>query len=266
MKIKRLKGYKRLLDVYSQQFGLNLDPLEIFVDNTFACQALLNKLCIKDQFSSSLKIPVKLVTSSCVISECETLEELFHGTLNVLRQFKVLKCKHSFDPSKSAPWCIRKRIRTANKGTRCDGRSLLFGLASNDDSIQACARLVPGMPIFYVAHSRFNLEPAPVAVSEILLEKAQKSVVVTQQEGVVVKALEEQFGLRTEVEVRRRRKRPNAPNPLSCKKKTRKRTIGPTQHKLRSGVKKKHRKRSRIKNTWAFQQALSVVKAELGLK
>ncbi|KAF6780077.1 hypothetical protein AHF37_00360 [Paragonimus kellicotti] len=183
MKIKRLKGYKRILEAYSRHFGLILDPLEIFIDNTFARQALTNKLNIQAQFEISLKICVKLVTSTCVMKECEALGGLFQGTLNVLKQFKILQCKHAFDPSKCATWCIKKRMRSAKSlKHKSDGTSTLFALASNDESLQEVARLVPGMPIFYVAHCRFNLESPPVSVSDFLAQKAFSAPMVSAHE------------------------------------------------------------------------------------
>ncbi|KAF8569641.1 hypothetical protein P879_00458 [Paragonimus westermani] len=262
MKIKRLKGYKRILDAYSRHFGLILDPLEIFVDNTFARQALTNKLNIKAQFEISLKISTKLVTSSCVVKECEALGDLFQGTLNVLKQFKILQCKHLFDVSKCATWCIKNRMRSARKlEYKSDGTSTLFALASNDESLQEVARLIPGMPIFYVAHCRFNLESPPVSVSEFLAQKASSAPVVSAHESAVIDALDRKFGLCKEPVQLRKRKRPRAPNPLSCKKKDRKCANLPG----RTAKKSKKRKRKRIKNTWAFQQALLSLKHDMGV-
>ncbi|KAF7256966.1 hypothetical protein EG68_06354 [Paragonimus skrjabini miyazakii] len=261
MKIKRLKGYKRVLDAYSRHFGLILDPLEIFIDNTFARQALTNKLNIKDQFEISLKICTKLVTSTCVIKECEALGDLFQGTLSVLKQFKILQCKHPFDSSKCATWCIKRRIRSARRlKHKGDGTSTLFALASNDGSLQEAARLVPGMPVFYVAHCRFNLESPPVSVSEFLAQKAFSAPVVSAHEGAVIDALDKKFGLCKEPVQLKKRKRPRAPNPLSCKKKSRKCANLPGRT-----TRWKKRKRKRIKNTWAFQQVLLRVKHDTGI-
>ncbi|VDP78027.1 unnamed protein product [Echinostoma caproni] len=265
MKIKRLKGYKRILEAYSRHFGLPVDPLEVFVDSTFANQALLNKLNITDQLEATFKLPIKLVTSTCTISECESLRPLFSGALSILQQFKVLKCKHSFDPTRGAPWCIRRRIQTARKsGLRKCGRSLLFALASNDELLQMRARLVAGMPIFYVAHNRINMEPVPPTTEKLLDTKSRESIGLSVHESVVVSSLAAQYGVTSEGVLVKKRKRKTGPNPLSCKKK--KRNQQPTPPKKTLEKPHRRRRRRRIHNTWAFQQALLHFKEQIALQ
>lgn len=264
MKIKRLKGYKRILQVYARHFGISLDPLEVFVDTTFANQAVLNKLNVKDQLEYTFKLPIKLVTSSCIISECKSLEALFSGALNVLKNFKILSCKHKFDPNKGAPWCIRRRIRTASKvGLSKSGRSLLFALASNDEVLQAKARSVPGMPILFVAHNRINLEHIPPETQKMLDVKFRESVSLSLHETEAVNSLIGQYGVNlNNVIMKKKKKRQREPNPLSCRKK---RNRLPFPNSRIGPVRRRTRKRRRIHNTWAFQQALIHLKKEKSL-
>ncbi|TPP66097.1 U3 small nucleolar RNA-associated protein 23 [Fasciola gigantica] len=262
MKIKRLKSYKRTLDVCAKHFGLSLDPLEVFVDSTFANQALLNKLNIKDQLEYTFKLSVKLVTSSCTISECESLKPLFSGALKVLLNFKILNCKHKFDPNKGAPWCIRRRIRTAFKtGFIKSDHSLLFALASNDESLQAQARSVPGMPILFVAHKRINLEPMSLDTKKELDTKFKESISLSSHESEFINSLAAQYGITSNNMHIRKKRRRNEPNPLACRKKR----VQPTvSHKKAETVRvRRKRKRKRIHNTWAFQQALLHLKREM---
>ncbi|CAH8669858.1 unnamed protein product [Dicrocoelium dendriticum] len=263
MKIKRLKSYRKLLDLYAHHFQLDIDPLEIFLDSTFTRLALVNKLNISQQFEISLKVPVKFVTSTCVIRECEELGDLFTGVLSILKQFKILVCRHDFHPKNGASWCIKKRVRRCGKVPFSkDGRSTLFGLATNDEELQTCARHVSGMPIFFVAHSRFNLEPAPEAVSNFIAQKAHAAPYVSDCEATAINALRSRFGLSSEVK-QKKRKALKAPNPLSCKKKVSK--AAPNKKKTCAGTSKKKRKRKRIKMTWAFRQVLEKVKSEMGI-
>ncbi|CAL8092271.1 unnamed protein product [Calicophoron daubneyi] len=258
MKTRRLKDYKRLLTIYSEEFGLPLDPLEVFVDSTFARQALINKLSIKDQFELSLKVPIKLVTSDCVLSECGALGKLFSGALSVLKQYEVLPCHHAFDFSKGAPWCVRKRIRLAKKnGSLRLKKSILFGLASNDEALQAACRLVPGMPVFFIAHNRINMEPMPTFVSEHISAKAVQACDISSHELSAIRGLEARFGT-VKHSVTHRKKHSKLPNPLSCKKKAPK---SEKMQVLKDEVRKR-RRRKRIKMTWAMRQVLEKLKAE----
>lgn len=189
MKIKRLKSYRRIIDAYSKHFDLKTDPLEIFVDSTFANQALLNKrLNIQEQFDCTLSVPFKLVTSTCVIRECEQLGSVFQGALNILSNYRLLPCRHKFDPSKGAPWCVKKRIALVRRSKRANviDKNVTFALASNDEALQARARLVFGMPVFYIAHNRINLEQFPPEVLEFIQTKAHNAPKVSQHEVYIL--------------------------------------------------------------------------------
>lgn len=192
MKTKRVKNYRRTIDLYDTHFGLKTNPLEILVDSTFARQALVQQLHIEQQFKCTLSCEFILVTSSCIILECEKLGQLFSGALQIIQQYKVLKCTHKVHKDTSAFSCIRRRILTARSKkcseTKSRKGSLLFALASNDELLQQYARTVPGMPIFFIAHKRINLESIPTPVSLLLQQKATRAPDLTLSEVSFVKS------------------------------------------------------------------------------
>ncbi|CAH8439694.1 unnamed protein product [Heterobilharzia americana] len=260
MKVKRVKSYRKLIDVYDVHFGLETHPLEILVDSTFARQALVQQLHIEQQFRCTLTCEFTLVTTSCIISECESLGPLFSGALNIIQGYKVLKCVHKVNPKNSAFSCIKRRIRTAGSRklseTKAKKRSLLFALASNDDSLQQYARKIPGMPVFFIAHKRINMETMPESVSLLLQAKAVQAPDLTHVESNKIKQLGDMFGFSEETHTRK--KKTKRPNPLSCKRKSLKNNAVITKKA------KRKRKRKRIKVTWAMKQAIEQLK--LGLK
>ncbi|KAK4472693.1 hypothetical protein MN116_003922 [Schistosoma mekongi] len=257
MRIKRVKNYRRTIDAYNSHFGLNTNPLEILVDSTFARQALVQQLNIEQQFRCTFPYDFSLVTSSCIILECEKLGPLFSGALQILQQYKVLKCTHKVNEKLCAFSCIKRRIRTARprkwSETMSKKRSLLFALASNDESLQQCARAVPGMPIFFIAHKRINMESIPSSVSSLLREKTARASDLTFLECSKIKQLGDRFGFSEETPTRK--KKTKEPNPLSCKRKARQ------PHIVR--IARTKRRRKRVKMTWAMKQVIERLKTEL---
>lgn len=144
------------------------------MDHTFVRQALISHVNISDSIANMVGRDFRLVTSSCVIAECQALGALFFGTLKILRGFGLLKCRHEYNPTLGAAWCIRKRIRTARRRSkgfrrlRGSEKCFLFALASNDAELQALARTVPGMPIFFIAQRCLNIDPIPETTQGII--------------------------------------------------------------------------------------------------
>uniref|UniRef100_A0A0V0J7L5 rRNA-processing protein utp23 n=1 Tax=Schistocephalus solidus TaxID=70667 RepID=A0A0V0J7L5_SCHSO len=192
MRLKRAKQCSKILTAYSRFFGLNFKELEIFLDYTFVRQALINQVNIFESLCNMAGKGIRLVTSSCVISECKALGSLLFGSLKVLEGFKVLNCRHEYDPSRGAAWCIRKRIRTAKRHSRTYGhpkkheKCFLFALASNDEDLRLLARSVPGMPLFLIAQRCINIEPIPASTQALIEKMTIESLKLSEAEVSIV--------------------------------------------------------------------------------
>ncbi|BHF71985.1 Small subunit processome component [Sparganum proliferum] len=213
---------------------------------------------------------IRLVTSSCVTSECKAMGSLLFGSLKVLEGFKVLKCRHEYDPSRGAAWCIRKRIRTAKKHSHTYGhpkkheKCFLFALASNDEDLRSLARNVPGMPLFIIAQRCVNIEPIPDSTQALIDNLTTESLKLSEAEASRLLAIEQKFGLEQDAPVKRKKKHKQTPNPLSCKKK-KKGTIPssqPVPADATADTKSWKRRRS-LHKTWAMRQVLAKMYAEL---
>ena len=188
MRIKRSRQFSKVLAIYERCFGLDSKNLEIFLDYTFVRQALINHVNISDSVNNLVGRGFRLVTSSCVIAECQALGSMFFGALKILEGFDVLKCRHEYSPSLGAAWCIRKRMRTARKHSRHLRRlkkgekCFLFALASNDPKLQDFARTVPGMPVMFIAQRCLNTERIPESTLNIVDQLTSKSLTMNESE------------------------------------------------------------------------------------
>ena len=72
MKVKRHKHVRRVITFYTNNFGYT-PPYNVLVDGTFCRAALKFKVNILEQLPKYLCAEVRLVTTSCIKAECESL-------------------------------------------------------------------------------------------------------------------------------------------------------------------------------------------------
>ncbi|XP_067677735.1 rRNA-processing protein UTP23 homolog [Haliotis asinina] len=229
MKVKRGKHARRILTFYKGNFGFE-SPYKILVDGTFCKAALSFKVNIAEQVPKYFDSEVKLLTSACVMAECELFGSVLYGPLKVLRQYEVAKCGHK-NPV-PASHCLKSLIRKRNKQK--------YMLATQDPDLTEVSRTKPGIPLLYIAHNTVTIETPSEASKEKAANAMADKLGPTEYEHNVLKKLKlDEFG---EQEMAKRKKKIKGPNPLSCKSK---------QHKpsLQTPIKekKKRRKRKRIK-------------------
>ncbi|KAL5108566.1 hypothetical protein TcWFU_002058 [Taenia crassiceps] len=251
MRVRRSRQFAKVLSVYERCFGLT---------------ALINHVNISDSIANMVGRDFRLVTSSCVIAECQALGALFFGTLKILEGFGLLKCRHEYNSTLGAAWCIRKRIRTArrrSKGLRRlkEGeKCFLFALASNDAELQTLARTVPGMPVLFIAQRCINIDPIPETTQSIIDDLTLQSLEMNVCELARLKKIEEKFGLQRDEYMKNRKKKrgPSGPNPLSCRKKQSSTMVAApnaTSEKPRRQRKNHHRA---LRKTWAMRQVMNL--------
>ncbi|VDM06049.1 unnamed protein product [Schistocephalus solidus] len=246
MRLKRAKQCSKILTAYSQ----------IFLDYTFVRQALINQVNIFESLCNMAGKGIRLVTSSCVISECKALGSLLFGSLKVLEGFKVLNCRHEYDPSRGAAWCIRKHSRTYGHPKKHE-KCFLFALASNDEDLRLLARSSPGMPLFLIAQRCINIEPIPASTQALIEKMTIESLKLSEAEVSI-------FGLERDAPAKRKKKHKQAPNPLSCKK--RKKETMPARQPVSPDTTvatKSWKRRRSLHKTWAMRQVLAKMYAEL---
>ncbi|KAI1280885.1 rRNA-processing protein UTP23 -like protein [Halotydeus destructor] len=208
MKVKRFKKVQRYLQFYKNNYGFR-KPYHVLIDGTFCQLALKNKVNLKEQIPNYLGEEVKLMTTVCTVIETEKLGPALYGAMLVVKQFPVRKCGHEKNPV-SASECLLSLLKENNNSDH-------YILATQDTSLSANARQLPGCPILYLKVNSINMEK-PSAVSETVA-KTEVETVLAPEEYEVESLKQLKKDVLGEVPSKRKRKGPKGPNPLSVKKK-----------------------------------------------
>ncbi|XP_008544724.1 rRNA-processing protein UTP23 homolog [Microplitis demolitor] len=246
MKVKRVRKAKKNLSFYINFYKFR-KPFQVLIDGTFCHAALQNKTNINEQLPKYFQAEVKLLTTTCVITEIEKLGHEVYGALMVLKKFGLHKCPHGKTPTSGAK-CLLSMVKDNNPSR--------YIVATQDMRLQTKLKNLPGVPVMYL-HG-----PAPILAppSEADKERAKATVKVsTSVQEETLKELKESLEKKGElpptvtkptgefVKVKRKK----GPNPLSCKKKQKKPAL--TQPTQNSG---KVRKRKRVKISAHIKEAL----------
>jgi len=225
----------KILNFFKHNFGFR-PPYLLLLDGTFCAGCLEAKVNIRDQLPKYLG-EVKILTTSCCITELEGLGPQMYGAMRVAKQFPVLKCSHVTPIP--AHQCVLSLLGTSNT------QHLI--LVSQDAGLRSEARRVPGTPILYLHGNAPTLEK-PSEFSEETAEQSEdlRLNVSEHQTKVLEKIKKQTFG-EEEVKKRKKRKGPKGANPLSCKKK-KKDKVRDVKDKLASEGKKRKRNRNKKKS------------------
>ena len=230
MKLKRRKHCNKYLSFYQNKFKIH-QPYQLIIDLTFCQAALQNRVQIKEQLKQYLDGEINLFVTSCTLAEGKELGTMVHGAMVVAENFEIRKCNH--EKPVTAVQCISSLMKKGNKHG-------LF-IATQDPELRDKLRKIPGVPLLHVNHNVIVLEkPSAASVSASECEESKR--LISKHEQEVLKQLK-----KTEepVRVKRKRKGPKEPNPLSVKKKKK---IDVSAVKAGDDVTKKKRRRRKKRN------------------
>lgn len=230
MKVKRYKRAKRLVAIYKHNFGL-VQPYRVLIDGTFAMAALQSKINLREQMAKYLNAEVQLHVTRCVLNELEKLGPVVYGALHICKQFSVQSCPHQ--PVRTASECIK------HMGRRMKHEATYF-IATQDASLTEALKQIPGVPILFIKYNAILIDkPSQATIEE--MEKPKDELQHVKELKKVV------FG-HNEIQ-KRKRKGPKGPNPLSVKRKKRKKTDVVREINLDARTASGKRRRRRKKNT-----------------
>lgn len=210
MKIKRAKKVSKILNYFQQNFGFHT-PYLVLLDGTFCAGCLDAKINIKDQLPKYLG-EVKLLTTSCCISELEKLGPQLYGATRVAKTFPIFKCGHKVP--RPANECVSSVVGEKN--------SHHFIIASRDHDLRTRIRKLPGVPILYLHGNTPVLEKPSDLTVDTMEKVSDMKTNLSEHEAATIKQMKIQVFGEPEVKKKRKRKGPKGPNPLSCKKKKKK--------------------------------------------
>jgi len=215
-------------------------PYHVLIDGTFCKAALKYQINISEQLPKYLDAEVRLQTTPCVLAECEYFGEMLYGPLKVLRQFVVKSCGHEMPqpPLK----CLRRMVA----GKKCQEK---FFIATQDVLLSEKIRKLSGVPLLYISHNAITLE-APSSLSKSTAEhKTKDTLQPSSCEHANLTALKKiVFGEHPEQTKKKRRRKLNGPNPLSCKKKKKDARTVLGENSERAVVKQSGEKKTRLRH------------------
>ncbi|KAL6442337.1 hypothetical protein ACFW04_002531 [Cataglyphis niger] len=220
----RNKKARKNLGFYVNNYKFH-QPFQILIDGTFAFAALQNKFNIQEQLKKYFQSELKLLTTSCIISETEKLN--INGATQIVKQYAIHRCGHEKKPT-SGSKCLLSMIGKNN--------SSRYIIATQDRELQDKLRLIPGVPLIYL-HGRTPTLESPSEASRKGAEVMQKDLGMTMWQKENIKILQEQAGIVQEKDGKlKKRKKKGGPNPLSClKKKKKSETIISSKNGTKSG-------------------------------
>ncbi|XP_078681997.1 rRNA-processing protein UTP23 homolog [Branchiostoma floridae x Branchiostoma belcheri] len=231
MKVKRQKNVRHVLSFYKNNFSYN-EPYQVLIDGTFCKAALQFKVDIKEQLPKYLEGNVQLLTTSCVLAELEAFGQLMYGAFLVAKRFKPRKCGHKGAPVPAAD-CLLSLVKPHNEQH--------YFVATQDPLLTQKLKNIPAVPLLYLNKATPVLD-RPSARSVAKAEGLQDTKIgLSEHEASVLKAMKDEP---TTVQQKKKRKRPKAPNPLSCKPKKQKTSdTGEQKSGQTAGKRKRKRKR-----------------------
>lgn len=177
-------------------------PFTVLVDGTFVQGTIVQKLAIKDELEKLLGGKVIVGVTDAMVAELRALGEPYAAAAIVARRLQRISIATA-PTARTVSDIIVHAVKGGNPSKLC--------IATEDMALQQRLRKIPGVPLLRLARSSIVLDrpvredaPNPHTQAELahqlptpsadLADKADRQAVVRQ------------------------RKRPAAPNPLSCKK------------------------------------------------
>lgn len=142
----------------------------------------------------------------------ENLGPKLNGALIILKRFTVHKCGHEKAPIIGAH-CLLSMVGEINLNH--------YIIATQDRDLQNRAACVPGVPILYLHDKTPVLQPP----SDVSVSTAKNKLSdISDYEKMALEELKIRSGI-IETEDKLKKKKKKGPNPLSCKKKSKKPVI-----------------------------------------
>lgn len=237
MKIKRNKKAGRYMSLYRNNFGFR-EPYQVLLDGTFCQVALQNKVNIQEQLPKYIGGECKLLTTACVIEETKKLGKPLHGAYTILSQFATHNCGH--EKPLSASKCLSSFVAV-------DRNRNHYLIATQDYQLRQKVSRIVICPLIKLANNALVIEK-PTDKIQTKVDKRHHVIAnnIKRYDKEILERLQEDLGVKKEVqeETERPKKRigRKGPNPLSCKKPSKKPDVKSQNTDSESAEKKKRRR------------------------
>uniref|UniRef100_A0A182P8K8 rRNA-processing protein UTP23 homolog n=1 Tax=Anopheles epiroticus TaxID=199890 RepID=A0A182P8K8_9DIPT len=214
MKITKHKKARKYMSFYINNFGFR-EPLLVLIDGSFCHAAYKVRLQIEEQLKKYFQCEVKPIVTACIITETDNLGPGFIGTSQLLKKFLVHRCGHEKRPLDGSA-CIKSMTKSCH-----------YIVATQDRALQEWVRDHPGIPLFYLHNGSVPTLVQPSEAQRRAAVEGQKSSVgIRELDQATIQTLKVKEGLvAPEPKIRKKKKGPKNPNPLSCKKSKKKKNV-----------------------------------------
>ncbi|TKA53688.1 hypothetical protein B0A53_03730 [Rhodotorula sp. CCFEE 5036] len=227
MKNKRIKSYRRAMQLYQSSFGFR-EPYQLLADAEFVRSCVTQKMDIMARLHDVLQGAVKPMITQCCIQALYDAGEEAKEAVEAAKGFERRKCNHF--KARKQDECMLAMAGEQNKNR--------YVFATQSLPLRESLRAVPGSPIIYIARSVMLLE-APsnqtlakkrrmeesklhVSAEELALitSKPVPAAAPKESENTVGEGEDDSAASAEPPQKKKKRKGPPGPNPLSVKKKT----------------------------------------------
>lgn len=213
-RLKRNKTYRKFLQFYDLNFQIR-PPYRVLLDGNFLHAAVQNSVLVRDKVPALLgDAQASLLVPTAVVQELTQLGEPVAAATALAQTFKSIK----YGGGSTAAAAIQALVGTRNKHK--------YIVCTQDAALRDTLARVPGVPLVYLNHCALVLEPPSRTSRDAHQQREAKKVVPTRDER---RRLQQAHTRTTDAGTARprpsagtaRRRGPQAPNPLSVKKRTR---------------------------------------------
>lgn len=208
MRQKRAKAYKKQMNIYLHTFKFR-EPFQTLVDDEIVL------LCHKGQFdiAKGLDRTIQAETKPMITQCCMQALYLTNNqpAIELAKTFERRRCNHNIKDPKTPVDCIRSIVDIDGENKH------RYIVASQSMKLRRKLRCVPGVPLVFMNRSVMVMEPASDASKRAaaLSENAKLQAGLNDKKVGYVDKEE----AAAEAPLKKKRKGPSEPNPLSVKKK-----------------------------------------------
>ncbi|KAG4305896.1 hypothetical protein PORY_000806 [Pneumocystis oryctolagi] len=208
MRQKRMKSYKKLMQIYRISFGFR-EPYQVLIDADYLQDSIKYKIDIIKQLERALQGKVKpMITQCCIQKLYETKQQ---DIISVAKTYERRRCNHKDNPL-SPEDCIYSVVNINGKNKH------RYVVATQSQSIRAKLRSIPGVPLSYINRSVLILESSSFSTLKTKELKEQEKLGLKKEESEKIPGFNKEQEDISQIKKKRKRG-PREPNPLSVKKK-----------------------------------------------
>lgn len=208
MKQKRVKAYKKQINVYVRTFKFR-EPFQTVVDDRMILDCNKASYDLVKGLKRTVQGEVKPMITQCCIQKL--YESKNSEAINLAKLFERRRCNHSPSDPLEPSQCINSIVNIEGEN------KFRYIVATQDSNLRKHLRTVPGVPLIYMKRSVMVMEPMSSSSAQYASNfenQKLKAMLNDSEAGKVHKNEESGDGAPL-----KKRKGPKGPNPLSVKKK-----------------------------------------------